>query len=298
MSKTGGGIGTNQYRVKGVGGMPGGSMRSRYRRAGEPEGVSLVSAEAEYRAVGLKDLRLLAASDADLGRFRSHTRDRAIARYVERRAEFAFSSAFLEGNSFTLPEVYTLLEGTAPDGKDVTDVDQILDLTEASELLVNKVRGRSFRLDLDTSDELNGVLARNEAIFPGVRRNHSIVNSDGKGATVNVMGDIFYAPDKETLAASENVLAERTSAIVHPVLRAVNYAAMASYLQMYFDGNKRTARYMADGELMTHGFEAIAIPAARAPEYQLALAAMFRTADTTPYAAFLLDVAQKGDPVA
>ena len=37
--------------------------------------------------------------------------------------------------------------------------------------------------------------------------------------------------------------------------------------QFFFDGNKRTARFMMNGVLMSHGIDAISVPAARAREF-------------------------------
>lgn len=295
MGKTGGGKGTNQYQIKGHSVSQIMHRRGRYQE--RPEQAVELQPLADFYATPLEDLALVQPSEADLSRFAPRGTERACFRYVQRRADFAFSSAYLEGNTFTLPEVYTLLEGTTPTGKRSTDVDQILDLTEASEHLVERVQSSEFAMTLDEADPLNGVISRNEAITPGVRRIHSSVNSDGRGASVNVMGQSFEGLNKAQLEHTESVLAERTSTIDHPLLRGATFAAMMSYMQPYMDGNKRTARYMMDGELMTNGFDAVAIPAARRDEYQNALAEMFRTADTGPYVMFLLDVAHRGDPV-
>lgn len=297
MSKTGGERGTNQHQVKGRSVAGGRVSRSRYRPREEAI-TPVAESPAHHQAYPLDRVRLLEPTDADLGRFRPRGTQRALARYAERRADFAFASAYLEGNTFTLPEVYTLLDGTTPDGKDASDADQLLDLSEASEALATRIEDDAFALDLEISDDLNRIIARHEALDAGIRRTRSQTNPDGRSATVNIQGDAFEGMDKLTLAAAEPVLLERSAAIDHPVLRAANYAAMASYSQMYLDGNKRTARYMMDGEMMRSGFDAVAIPAARRREYQDALSDMFRTTDCSPYALFLLDVAHRGDPVA
>jgi Fic family protein len=271
--------------------------RDRYRPDPSAPPDELSPPEA-HTAVPPEDVVLLDPADAALSRFRAGSVARAVGRYAHRRADVAFSSAYLEGNTFTLPEVYTLLDGVVPDGKSRDDVLQVLDLADASRTLLSHVEAGQFSLRPETADELNGIIAAHEALDAGIRRIHSSINSDGRGATVNVQGEMFVGLDKTNLARAEVVMAERIGAIDHPVLRAAGYAAFATYLQMYMDGNKRTARYMMDGELMAHGFDAVAIPAARRTEYQDALARMFRTGDTSPYALFLLDVADRGDPVA
>lgn len=296
MGKTGGGRGTNQHKVRGTSLQRTPGLSNRYADA-RPEPALELAPETHY-AVQLEDFDLLPDRAPGLRTPRHRSTARALARYRARRADIAFSGSFLEGNTFTLPEVYTLLEGQVPAGKTEREVDQVLDLARGSEQLLSWVENGDFTLDLERSDQLNAILSAHEVIQPGVRRSRSHINSDGRGATVNLMGEDSIGMDQAELAHAETVLIERAAAIKDPVLRAVNYAAMATYMQMYFDGNKRTARYMADGELVTHGFDAIAIPAARASEYHQALAEMFRTANATPYALFLLDVLHRDDPVA
>lgn len=90
---------------------------------------------------------------------------------------------------------------------------------------------------------------------------------------------------------------DRVHRIRHPVIRSISYSTLATYSQLYFDGNKRTSRYMMDGELMSNGFDAIAIPASREREYHESLAVLFREADASQHSRFLLDVLRSGDPV-
>jgi len=77
------------------------------------------------------------------------------------------------------------------------------------------------------------------------------------------------------------------------VERALNYAALISYVQPFSDGNKRTARFMADGLLMSRGYDAVEILAASRREYTQALADMLTRADTGPYVEFLAHQARQ-----
>lgn len=73
------------------------------------------------------------------------------------------------------------------------------------------------------------------------------------------------------------------------VARAVGYFCAATYRQFYVDGNKRTARLMMNGTLMSSGFDAISIPARRRLEFNDHLRTMFTTAHANDLANFLLD---------
>lgn len=288
MSRTGGGRGTNQYQIRGRSVETTNSSYQRHLEA--PSDQTLDEPVSALRAEAL----IVPSNDFfDLSWAKQSQPERVVGRYVARRADFAFSAAFLEGNSFTLPEVVTLLEGVVPQGKNDDEVQQILNLTEASEELFSWINSGTFRLDFDHSDRLNAILARNDSIDLGVRRQHSFVNPGGRGAIVSVMGVEFFGMNQDELRRAEPIFTERVAAIFHPVQRAATYAALQSYAQYYLDGNKRTARYMMDGELMSNGYDAVAIPAKRKLEYNNALKETFTSGDTTRYVGFLLDVARK-----
>lgn len=194
MSMTGGGRGTNQYGIRGRSVQRQGSSRSSRRH--DEEHLVLDSPHATFDSVPISNVVLLTENDADLSGIRPTSIECSIARYVERRAEFAYSAAHLEGNTFTLPEVYTLLDGTPPQGKSVEETNQVLALADASEVLLDRLGDETFRLDLDTSDEMNAILARHESIDPGVRRTRSAINPAGQALTVSVMGDSFRSYDR------------------------------------------------------------------------------------------------------
>ena len=58
--------------------------------------------------------------------------------------------------------------------------------------------------------------------------------------------------------------------IADPRVRALAYFAAASRWQFYFDGNKRTARLMMSGILMSQQFDVVSVPFRRRKEFNLA----------------------------
>lgn len=240
--------------------------------------------------------RLVLASEDELRpTLPRRTPELACARYAAARAGIVHSYAHLEGNPLTPAQVGALLAGAReePPAADPHDVSQALDLAEASAVLEERVLTGGFGLDVAQAEELNGILARHEALLPGVRRSASAANTDGAGATVSVQGDLFLGLSKQELAASEPLLFSRIAQLRRPVVRALNLAAAGAYLQMFWDGNKRTSRFLADGELLAHGFDSIVVPPERKQDYHDAVAALFRSHDVGPYARFLLEVARR-----
>ena len=57
--------------------------------------------------------------------------ERALFRLTKQLPDLVWNAAALEGNTFTLPEVRTLLDGITVGGKALAEQQQILDLSEA-----------------------------------------------------------------------------------------------------------------------------------------------------------------------
>ena len=72
----------------------------------------------------------------------------------------------------------------------------------------------------------------------------------------------MYTPPKakELTAIFDHGLLE-IHKIVHPVLRAFTFFLWASRNKLYFDGNKRTSRLMANGVLLENGYPVLNIAA-------------------------------------
>jgi len=139
-------------------------------------------------------------------------------------------------------------------------------------------------------------VARNEALEAGLFRGEGRFSG---GGTVNVQGETFRAlPGDATLMGVFEEGVQDIERIQHPLARAVTYAAFAAYHQFYFDGNKRTGRFVMNTILMSHGFDAIMTPARLREEYNRSLAQMYLTDNLTPHMRFLVCVYDDGAPPA
>lgn len=90
--------------------------------------------------------------------------DRACARFIERIPVFVWDAGALEGNPITLPEVRVLLAGGSVAHRKITEQEQILNLAESSRRLLALVKAGEFKLSKSVFTELNGIVARNEAL--------------------------------------------------------------------------------------------------------------------------------------
>jgi len=217
--------------------------------------------------------------------------DRARARLKASLAGFIWDAAALEGNTFTLPEVQTLLDGVTVGGKPLDDEKQVLALRDAFVELDRLVDSGTFRLDKPTSDRLHAFLAPHEAIEAG----HFRGEGRAKGGGVVSLGErgVYRAsrpgPQGQTLIGEYRALLNHLATLPDPREQALAYCAAATRRQFYFDGDKRLARLMMNGHLMSHGYDAISVSANRRVEFNEHLITLFDTGDATELMAFTLD---------
>ena len=219
--------------------------------------------------------------------------DRAVFRCRQMLATIVHDASALEGNPFTWVEVKTLLDGVTVGGRRLTDERQVLNIAAAAKELFAMVRSGAFRLDRPTSHRLHGLIACEEALEWG--------NFRGEGAetslTPNVAlgeGRVHTPPETVPGAANLNKLFTGgveflESNIADPRERAMAWFLFGALQQFYFDGNKRTSRFMMNGILMSHGFDAISVPAARAETSNRGMVDFYVGLDGTGMMDFLLD---------
>lgn len=219
-----------------------------------------------------------------------HSVERVCFRFHRMLPQFVWDAGVLEGNPFTFPEVKTLLDGVTVGGRKISDQEQILGLAESSKLLQEKVKTGNFVISKDLFVALQGIIARNEALEWGVFR--------GEGKEKNFTPDVAlgefgrYSPLPTIPGASEltRLFHEGVAALEKecpPFERAMAFFLFGALQQFFFDGNKRASRLMMNGILMSHGMDAISVPAARAQEFNEKMVHFYRTKDGTEIIVFL-----------
>jgi hypothetical protein len=220
----------------------------------------------------------------------AHGTRRALWRFLRMLPEYVWHAAVLEGNPFTYPKVQTLLEGVTVGGRRLSDERQILSLSESATRLHDLVESGRFALSKTTSDCLNDLIARYEALEAGLFR--------GEGrelANVSVsLGEYgtHYPPATEPGGENLRRIYDRGTAFITGAVPAVfeqagAYFLFGAFMQFYFDGNTWTARYMMNGWLMSHGIDAISVPAARKQEFNEKMIDFYRSKDGTGMLRFL-----------
>lgn len=257
----------------------------------EPRDIRLeesASSSAEDRRLRLEATGI-AWSDFDVERIKKSADDRSRYRFRTHLPDLIWNAAALEGNNFTLPEVKTLLEGVTVGGKRLEDEEQILALSAAYNRLDEMVATGAFSLSKEVSDELHGLVAVHEAIESGHFRGEGRVQGGGTVSLANggSVPGTEHGEGGALLRQHFEDLVDYLETIDDPRRRALVYFAAATRRQLYFDGNKRTARLMMTGELMSSGYDIVSVPYNRRLEYNNALDALFAQDDATELLQFL-----------
>jgi len=215
--------------------------------------------------------------------------ERSRHRFRAHLPELIWNTAALEGNNFTLPEVKTLLEGVTVGGKKLEDAEQIIALSEAYSRLDEMVGTGRFSLSKEVSDELHYLVARHEAIEAGSFRGEGKVQGGGtvRLASGGVVPGTEHGEGGALLRKHFTNLVDYLKTVSDPRRRALIYFASAVRRQFYFDGNKRTARLMMTGELMSGGYDIVSVPYSRKLELNNALDVLFDLNDATELLRFL-----------
>ncbi len=218
--------------------------------------------------------------------------DRALWRWGKTMPSFVWDSAVLEGNAFTYPEVQTLMDGVTVGGHTIHDEDQVLALSDSARTLDAMVRSAVFSLTKQSADALNAIVSRRESLEPGHFRGEGNIVTN---VSVNLGERGTYQPPAtqpggHNLVRLHTGIVARCQAIAHPFERAVAYNLAMCRLQAYYDGDRRTARLMMNGELMAHGYDAVSVPAKARLDYNMLMVDFYATGDGTRLMKYMRDL--------
>jgi hypothetical protein len=219
--------------------------------------------------------------------------ERVVFRFRRMLPEYVWDAGVLEGNPFTFPEVKTLLEGVTVGGRKLSDQEQILNLAESAKHLVGLVKNRDFELDKSTFCSLHALVARNEALEWGHFRGEGLETQFTPDVALGARGRFTPIATEPGAVRLNDVFASGVRSLQRDVPnafeRATAFFLFGSLQQFFFDGNKRTSRFMMNGVLMTEGIDAVSIPAVRAAEFNTRMVDFYTSRDATEMMTFVLD---------
>lgn len=196
---------------------------------------------------------------------------KALAMAERMRVDFVYNGAALEGNPMTFPEVKTLIEGVTVGGHKLSDAEQVLNLNRALSHVLGLVRAGTFAVDAMTAKAIQGIVAKDEALTWG----------DFRDGPVFIGGTDYRPPQAKDLSAIFESGAVHLHQIQDPILRAFLIFLWGSLMQFFHDGNKRTARLLASGTLLTAGYPPLMIEAKDQLRYNQIMMNFYNTQDAT-----------------
>ena len=221
----------------------------------------------------------------------THTVERVSFRFHKMLPEFVWDAGVLEGNPITYPEVQTLLSGITVGGRKISDQDQILNLAKATKALLSMVKRGEFALSKATFIDLHKLVAHEEALERGVFRGEGEQTQYTPHVGLGAQGQYTPLPTEPGAPVLNRVFDDGVrsmNAACSPFERGLVFFLFGALQQFFFDGNKRTSRFMMNGILMHHGIDAISVPAVRAQEFNEKMVRFYLAKDATEMMTFLV----------
>lgn len=175
--------------------------------------------------------------------------------------EFSWKSSAIEGNTYDLLETETLLkEGLPSEGKSPEETQMILNHKSAF-LFVYEHLEEFQTLSLAKIETLHTKLVENLGVTTNLRK-----------SLVAITGSVYKPLDNE-FQIRECI--EKTCDLINqqesPFAKALLSVLLISYIQPFEDGNKRTARLLANAALMAHNSVPLSFRDVRVDEYKKAI---------------------------
>jgi len=159
--------------------------------------------------------------------------------------EYVFDTSQLENNPITFPEVQTLIDGITIGGHTISDVQQVLNIKSAWNVMLDAVKANTFTVSKEMFHCINDIIAREESLEWGKFRTGKVGIAGTKDYVAPLHSELDEIFDRELPV----ILGCK-----YEVEQAIRLFLWAALNQFYWDGNKRTARLMANGILINAGY--------------------------------------------
>ncbi|MEK9196079.1 MAG: Fic family protein [Patescibacteria group bacterium] len=188
--------------------------------------------------------------------------------------EFAWKSSKIEGNTYTLLETERLIrEGLKKNDRSEFETSMILNHKRAYEFLMDQTSESSLELSRRSLETIHSLVVRDLGVGTGLRK-----------AAVGISGSL-YRPLSLVYQIEEqlNNLVDCINAKESPYEKALIAVLGESYLQPFEDGNKRTARVLANGILLQAEFAPLSYRSVSDQDYKEATLIFYEQNSIEPF---------------
>lgn len=170
-------------------------------------------------------------------------------------ARLVFANIRFEGLSTTLPQTETIVSGLGVDGVPVDDINTIVQLKRGWQYIINETKPLSLRIEKN----INLIIARDDAVFPGELRT-------GSGLVATYKGD-FVPPENISEDEEKKYLNDLINSDRSATDKALTLMFHNMRQQIFWDGNKRSAILAANKLMIENGAGLIAVPEDKYPTF-------------------------------
>jgi Fic family protein len=194
--------------------------------------------------------------------------------------DYVFDTSKLENNPLTFPEVKTLMDGITIGGHKISDVQQVLNIKDSWLMLLSSIGDGTFSISKNMFHSIHTKIARDEALQWGEFRTGS----------VSITGtEIYQAPPWQELDAIFDREIEIILDCRNAIEQAIRLFLWGALNQFYWDGNKRTARLMANGITISAGYGVFNIKAKDIQEFNTLRIGFYETKQADEIVVFLAE---------
>lgn len=201
----------------------------------------------------------------------------------------------LEDINYTVPEVQTLLDGITVGGHKIQDELITINQIQAWKFLFKSIEDNTFSISHKFVITLHNLVAHKEALKWGEFRDKNVYISgtDYIPPKPDQLDKLWAKLEQETqqlLNSKSNITTNIStkSREASLYLAAINLFAKMARIQFFFDGNKRTARMMMSGLLLSNNYPMINVSAARKLEFNQVMIKYYDSEQLKPVYDFLI----------
>lgn len=193
--------------------------------------------------------------------------------------ELSWKSSKIEGNTYTLLDTEKLiLENKTAPGHDRKETQMILNHKDAFLYLRSHIKTYQ-KLTRRNLEELHAILVKKLGVDTGLRRK-----------PVGVTGSIYRPLDNYyQIIEAVSDLVKAVNQVVSPQTKALLVLLGISYIQPFTDGNKRTARLMANALLLSHRCAPLSYRSVNENEYREAMLVFYEINTMVPFKKIFLE---------
>lgn len=237
-------------------------------------------------------------NEEDVAKLRQHASSHPLSKLTssprwkeESAIDFTYTSAKIEGNTYTRADTITLLkQGITAGGKSFYEAKMIVNLRDTYTMVLDRAAAI-------VANPLEGIRTIHKSLMNGLLPEHQL-GTTRKTTNARIGGTEYIPPDgvqyieKQAARIFENL--GKTS---DPFSASIYAACNLSYLQFFEDGNKRTSRVFQNAVLMAADLPPLQFPVSMNAQYVEAQLTYYEQGDYSFHRGFLIQAFENAYPL-